>query len=156
MLQSNDSGPNEEPDELWKMASYLINRITHRYNHNVRAELKTMGLTTLKVRIIVSLHIYDELTVNELCIHAIAEQPTMSRVLDRLESDGLVSRSVAENDSRSRLVQLTDAGKSLFERIMPVMKDANGELLSCLKPGERTQLLDLLTRLLKHIRQNPI
>lgn len=138
------------------MASYLINRITHRYNNNVRAELKAMGLTTLKVRIIVSLHIYDGLSVNELCIHAIAEQPTMSRVLDRLEKDGLVSRFVAENDSRSRLVKLSDAGKSLFGDIMPVMREANKDLLGCLEPGEREELLDLLTKILKHIRQNPI
>lgn len=115
-----------------------------------------MGLTTLNVRIIVCLKVYGQLTINELCVHAIAEQPTMSRALDRLEKDGLISRVVGETDSRSRVVQLMPKAEAMYNNIIPVMNDANEDLLAGLKPNERAQLMTLLMQVLKHIRKNPI
>ena len=147
----------EHPDkDLWAIGSYLINRIAHRYNRNVRGELKALGLTTLNARIVVSLRAFGQLTISELCVHAIAEQPTMSRALDRLERDGLVSRGVGETDGRSRLVRLTPAGERLRERIMPVLDEANDVLLEGLAPPERAELMSLLGRVLERIRKHPI
>ena len=147
---------DKENDSLFGMVSYLLNRISHRYNRNVRSELKAIGLTILDVRTLVSLRVYGLLTINELCVHAIAEQPTMSRALDRLELDGLISRDISEGDARLRVVQLMPKGEALCETIMPVLMGANDEMLAGLKQAERAQLVDLLTRVLKQIRKNPI
>lgn len=155
-MNADQTKLEEEPGNLWSMTSYLINRISHRYNHNVQAVLKAQGLTTLNGRIIVSLQVYGQLTVNELCVHAIAEQPTMSRALDRLEAEGLISRLVAENDSRARVVQLTAKGEAMCGDIKPVMRVANENLLEGLDPDEREQLRKLLTQVLRQIRKNPV
>lgn len=156
LLHGNRSEPDTEPDTLWEMTSYLINRISHRYNHNVQSELKALGLTTLNARIIVCLKVYGQLTVNELSIHAIAEQPTMSRALDRMEDDGLISRVAGEQDSRSRVAGLTAKGKAMYLRIMPIMAGANEHLLAGLKAEDQTRLMALLTQVLKQLRKNPI
>ncbi|WP_420413949.1 MarR family winged helix-turn-helix transcriptional regulator [Roseibium sp.] len=155
------SSPNgreggSEYNKLWNMASYLINRISHRYNKNVHGELKAIGLTTLNVRIVACLKTFEQLTINELCVHAIAEQPTMSRALDRLEQEGLVSRVIRDDDGRSRVVQLTPKGAAMYVDIMPVLRGANEDLLAALDPDERAQFMSLLTRVLKQIRENPI
>ena len=44
----------------------------------------------------------------------------LSRLLDRIESDGLVERMPCEGDRRAFLVVLTDDGRGMLERMWPV------------------------------------
>ena len=150
------AGDRTPPKALTGLPSYLLTRIAHRYNQTIHAELKAVGLTTISTRIIASLKVFGELTINELCVHALAEQPTMSRALDRLEADGLVARSVKDEDARMRVVQLTPEGAALFERIWPVTMAANDRLLDGLDAGERRELIRLLLRVLENVRVHPI
>ena len=156
ILRSAGMVGDEDPAKLWGMPSYLINRIAHRYNQNVYGQLKALGLTTLNSRIIVVLKLYGEQTVNELCIHAVAEQPAMSRALDRLEEGGYVSRIVSEADNRVRVVRLLPKGEQLYEQIYPVMQKGNEDLLSALSDDQQEQLMELLAGMLKSIRRNPV
>lgn len=156
MARIDDITPEEQPDRLWSKVSYLINRISHRYNHGVQAKFREEGLTTLNARIIAALQIYEQLTVSELCVHAIAEQSTMSRALDRLEEGGLISRDSDVSDSRSRVMRLQPKGQQLFSVVMPTFDQANDDLLGALDPGEQAQLRLLLTKVLQNIRKNPV
>ena len=60
-----------------------------------QADLKRVGLTSIKMWYLTSLAVYEKLTINELCVHAISEQPTMRRTIDAMEADGLVARQVS-------------------------------------------------------------
>lgn len=151
-----DQASREKAGCLWAMPSYVLNRVCHRYNKNVSLKLKEKGLITLDVRIIVALNRLEQLTVNELCVHAIAEQPAMSRALDRLENEGYVSRRVSEEDSRIRLVEPTSKAKNLFEEIFPVMQSANKDMLSALDEDEQEILMNLLTKVLLKYRKHSI
>lgn len=146
-----DQGP-----KLGNITSYLLNRIVHRYNQSVKADIKGAGLTTVATRIIVSLKVYGQMTVNELCVHAIAEQPAMSRALDKLEAEGRITRRVSEEDSRSRVVELTESGAALYEQVWPVLTGANEKMLKGISPEDREALQRILMTVLKNIRKNPI
>ncbi len=143
------------PKALTGLPSYLLTRIAHRYNQTIHTELKAIGLTTISTRIIASLKIFGELTINELCVHALAEQPTMSRALDRLEGDGLIKRSVKDEDNRKRVVQLTDEGEALFERIWPVTLSANEAMLQGISAEDREATMRTLVKVLENIRVHP-
>ncbi|CAM5660563.1 hypothetical protein SALBM311S_09881 [Streptomyces alboniger] len=60
---------------------------------------------------------------------------------------GLVSRSVAESDSRGRLITLTAEGVELTDELIAVHLDDQRLLLSGLSADEQTRLADLLERL---------
>ncbi len=143
------------PRALTGLPSYLLTRIAHRYNQTIHAELKAVGLSTISTRIIASLKIFGELTINELCVHALAEQPTMSRALDRLEGDGLIRRSVKDEDNRKRVVQLTAGGEALFERIWPVTLGANEAMLQGISEADRDVTMRTLLKVLENIRVHP-
>ena len=139
------------PRELQLFAPYLLNRISHRYYQTLQAELRTVELTVVQMRTVAVLAVYGELTVKELCVHAIVKQPTMSRILERMERDGLVVRGVSKIDQRVRLIRLTDAGRSLFDDIWPVMDQAQDFLLHALSEKEREELVRMLSKVLKQI-----
>lgn len=156
MTEPAESGDKKgETVKLGNLASYLLNRIAHRYNHGTHSRLKAVGLTTIATRIIVSLKVYGELTVKELCVHAIAEQPTMSRALDRMEDEKLISRQVSDKDNRVRVVRLTEQGEAVYEKIWPVMVGANEDLLRGISEDDRAALMRILTTILENIRKNP-
>lgn len=141
---------------LNEIPSYLLNRITHRYNRNVREALKAAGLTTISTRILITLSIFGKLSVNDLCIHAIAEQPTMSRALDRMEAEGLLTRHAGNKDGRTRIVSLTPAGEALCRKVWPVMAAENEHMMRGIPAEDREVLMRSLGRMLENIRKNPI
>lgn len=52
------------------------------------------------------------LRLRELAGSSLLTQPSLSRLVDRLEADGLVRRGPVEGDRRGTAVHLTDAGRS--------------------------------------------
>jgi DNA-binding MarR family transcriptional regulator len=55
--------------------------------------------------------------LNELNEHLLISQPSLSRMVDRLEAKGLVCRRTAEQDQRGVEISLTDAGRQLQREI---------------------------------------
>ena len=138
--------------DLERMPSFLLNHIVHQYHQTLQSRLKSVGVSTLKMRIIISLKIYGKLTVNELCGYAIAEQPTMSRALDSLEKQKLVERQISLEDSRLRVVSLTPAGQKVFDRIHPEISRVNDSMMAGFSENERAAFLRGLTRVLANLR----
>lgn len=139
--------------ELERMPSFLLNHIVHQYHQTLQSRLKSVGVSTLKMRIVMSLKIYGRLTVNELCGYAIAEQPTMSRALDSLEKQKLVEREVSLEDSRLRVISLTPAGERVFDRIHPEISRVNDFMMAGFSAAERAAFLAGLTRVLANLRR---
>jgi DNA-binding MarR family transcriptional regulator len=72
-------------------------------------------------------------------------------VLNELEGAGLVARVRDEADRRRNLVQLTPAGSATLRELDAKVDAAQEALLAPLSPGERTQLVELLTRLVRDV-----
>jgi DNA-binding MarR family transcriptional regulator len=56
-------------------------------------------------------------------------QSALSRVVGRLERDGLVKRGMCPNDRRGVMVCLTDAGRERWETARPAHREALAEAL---------------------------
>src|SRR3954470_5024839 len=55
----------------------------------------------------------DGLRIRDLNAYVLLSQPSLSRLVDRLEAAGLVRRDVVPDDARGTTVTLTDAGAAL-------------------------------------------
>ena len=78
------------------------------------------------------------LTVGEQAVHLGLRRNSVSELLQRLESRGLVARIRDERDERRVLVWLTDAGFSVVDRIGEVLApDRLEEALAGLSASER-------------------
>ncbi|MEN9385074.1 MAG: hypothetical protein RL323_2217 [Pseudomonadota bacterium] len=72
---------------------------------------------------------------------------TTAGVVERLETRGLITRSVSAQDRRVRLLEITDAGIGLLQTLVPHMLQAQERLLAPLSADERHTFMTLLQRL---------
>ena len=86
-------------------------------------------------------------TVGALARATLFKQPTLSKLLDRLERRGLVRRSAGGMDLRHSLVELTARGR---KRIRPVVAQARRREKKVLK-RYRVRDVKALKRLLKGV-----
>lgn len=75
------------------------------------------------------------------------DKTTLTSLLDRLESAGLVVRRLAPHDRRARIPEVTDAGRGVQARVVRSRDEAEAWLLAGFSGNERDLLRTLLTRL---------
>lgn len=80
---------------------------------------------------------------------------TMTHRMKSLETRGLVQRLPNPQDARSMLVQLTDQGLALIDRVVQAHLDNERQLLACLPAAELAELDLGLSRLLRGLEGGP-
>ena len=75
------------------------------------------------------------------------EGPTMTRMLDTLEADGLVERIADPSDRRSKHLRLTPTGEAVLEEIFGIVDDLRTRLIAGLDPEQIVELNSVLTTL---------
>lgn len=75
-------------------------------------------------------------TQNELARRLNIEGPTLVRLLDKLEQDGLVKRVASTTDRRAKQIRITPSGEALVARITESTKKLRAQLLSGLTRQE--------------------
>ncbi len=73
--------------------------------------------------------------------------------LDRLEDAGLIHRRTAEDDARSVLVELTQAGKKKIEAAFRADMELENKMVSGLSESERAELVRLLRKLTRAMKE---
>jgi len=74
-------------------------------------------------------------------------KPTMTGILDRLEQNGLVTRSRDPEDRRSITVALTEKGTALVAAVPSLLHDRFRQELNKLEEWEQTSMLSALQRI---------
>jgi DNA-binding MarR family transcriptional regulator len=77
------------------------------------------------------------------------DKSTMTRTIDDLAARGLVRRRPAETDRRANLVELTEAGRAVFQEAERVAIRVNDELLAHMTPDEGDALRRHLRRFIE-------
>jgi DNA-binding MarR family transcriptional regulator len=80
--------------------------------------------------------------------------PTASRAVDALEGLGLVTRATEPGDRRALSLELSAAGRRLFDDRKTRAADAFEPATASLNASERGELLGLLRRMTEALREN--
>lgn len=96
------------------------------------------------------LHLLKEegaMTQRELTDHLGIQSGSASELMKKLESAGLISRTISETDRRGIDVCLTEEGAAQAEEYLRQRAERIDEMFSCLSPDEQLQLLSFMERL---------
>lgn len=115
---------------------------------------REFDLTEAQFNLLVALKYRDrELTQSDLSKRLVVTRASITSVLDRLESKGLVKRNTVAGNRRIHHVTLTKKGAALLDRVEPIYQTAVHEALGALDEDDCRHLIGLLEEVRDHARE---
>jgi DNA-binding MarR family transcriptional regulator len=120
---------------------------------HVESKLSAIGLSLPKLAALSVLKEAGEsMPLSQLADRLSCVKSNITQLVDRLESDGLVSRAGDPHDRRSRLAVLTAAGRKACEEGLKLRDRTERELFGALSASEARQLAALVEKVSKRAR----
>jgi len=128
---------------------YWLSRLRMRVHSSFEAKIMREGISIPQWCILISLYNNDASNIVELANFIEVDKGSISRVVDKLESLGLVMR-LEGKDRRSSIVRLSKRGEELTPKLARLAELNEEEFFSCLSATEKNQLKSILRKLLHH------
>lgn len=128
--------------------AYLLAQASSRISHEFHREVNTAGLSVTEWRVLASLAGSEGESIGVLSQLALTKQPTLSKVVQRMENEGLVARSRIRTDRRQTVVRLTPKGAQLTEALRERAQRHQDAVLEPFGADNAKMLLAMLRELL--------
>ena len=136
------------PARLSEFLPYLLsvtsNAVSSRVADAYRARF---GLRIPEWRVMAVLGDSGALTQRELTSATLMDKVAVNRACKALEDRGLAARQANERDGRSHHLELTDEGRAMHARIMPLALGMEARLFATFSDADREAFGHLLARL---------
>jgi len=122
--------------------AFELKRVVTEYNAAFAAHLRPIGLTTLQAEALIALDDLGPVRLKQLATHLVAESGHPSRLVSRLERDGLATRGSGSGDAvlirlTARGTQLAGQSRTIRDRLTGALADALGSDLEVVLPSLR-------------------
>ena len=104
------------------------------------------GFTFLQYVILAWLRDGIALNPRDICAQYRHNSGALTRVIDQLEEKGFIERLRRDRDRRKVELQLTDAGRKVIERLIPLVVDQLNQVLQDFSSDELKELTRLLIK----------
>jgi MarR family transcriptional regulator, organic hydroperoxide resistance regulator len=142
------SSPKRTLTELLARADRVIAESLH-------ALFKTRGLSVAEWRVLAAPAERDGLPMVDLAQKLLFRQPTLSKVIDRMERALLVHRAASPQDRRQCLVVLTERGQQLAAQVILNIRQRDALIARSIGKARTRKLRVGLTRLITLVEQVP-
>ena len=122
--------------ELLDYVPYLINRVAVGMVKYFASDLKHYRLNVQKWRIIAAILSHSACRFGDLAKITSIEAPTLSRIVARMQRDGLVRCRPLASDTRTFLASLTPKGRARANRVLPRAYAAEAAMVEGLSPAD--------------------
>jgi len=115
-------------------------------------ELAELEISSAQFIVIASLALADSTkSTSDLCKGISYDAGAMTRMIDRLESKGLIRRNRCPHDRRVVYLELTEEGHRTFPRMRAISMGVVNRFLRGFSQAEARQLESYLTRMLENV-----
>lgn len=132
---------------------FIISRTNQKLSNYLTRKFKPYDITPEQWGLLNRLWEKDGVSQKELSEISIKDQTTVTRILDKLERKGLIKRQTSPDDRRSFLIFLTDTGRSLENKLVPIAYEVLDEALQGLSEEEIKQMKLLLNKIFMNIEK---
>jgi DNA-binding MarR family transcriptional regulator len=127
---------------------YLLARASHTVSAEFHATLRRAGLSVPVWRVLASLSGAEAQTVTGLADACLLQQPTMTKLLDRMVRDGLVRRLPDPKDRRVVRIEMTPKGAELVKEPLVAAKRHEAVLVERFPSLDGVALKELLREMI--------
>ncbi|MGE8000394.1 MarR family winged helix-turn-helix transcriptional regulator [Lysinibacillus sp. NPDC093190] len=129
-------------------------RFTNQSNQLSNEFLKRFDLTTAQFDVLIQIKTYAPLTQSQLAEKVIVTQGGMSRMLARLEKEGLIER---KQKWKTKTISLTAKGEQMIDAATPSQLQFQSSLFEEVLTEEEMKTLNtLMSKLEKHSREKKL
>lgn len=143
---------------LLRLANIAKGCVTREY-------LDPAGLSVPEWRLLATVVVFSPVAFADIVSMSTMDKGQVSRTLRSAQAKGFVVTEVVPGERRpndpyassaSRIVvRSTDAGREMYEKVMPVAQSYQLGLIELMSPEERRVVLDVLQRLYRHMAEPP-
>ena len=136
--------------DLDRHVFYWLTQVIGARDRELTQGLRDFGLRVPEWRALAALHARKRCTMSELADLATIDRTTLTRTVDRMQDAGWLSRIADSEDMRVTRLELTAAGRKLFDKIWPTVAKLNDLALVGLSKAD----VQTLHKLLGQMRSN--
>jgi MarR family transcriptional regulator, organic hydroperoxide resistance regulator len=133
-----------------KFKDYISIKI-HKTDLNLTSYIKSMledfNLAPEQNLVMMLLWEKDGLTQNQLAENLGKDKTNIARMASNLEKKGFIKRTSCQDDRRSLKLYLTDTGKILGEKVLPITEEFNSLVCKNISSEEIAELERLLNKI---------
>ena len=126
---------------------YLLGQANHALYKDFDAHVRAAGLSSIEWRVLATLHDGDPVTISQLAHEVLSKQPTVTKLVQRMNEQGWVALQADPADQRRTLVVATAAGKRLVKPLVTKARAQEAAMLGALETSEKAALKKLLAKL---------
>jgi DNA-binding MarR family transcriptional regulator len=128
---------------------YLLGQANHALFKDFEAVVREAGLGSLEWRVLATLSGQPPMPVGQLALEVLSQQPTVTKLLQRLSAQGWVSTRDDPDDQRRTLVAITPSGQTKASALIELARAHEASTLAGLSAAEVRRLKEQLQRLAK-------
>ena len=132
--------------------AYLLARSSHLVSEQFHRQIQQQGWSTNYWRILASLSEEEGLTLTQLNHRVLFKQPTLSKLVVKMEAEELLIRHNDELDKRSVKITISPKGRALVADLLTQAKAHEKKVLEDYSEEQKQLLKDMLRRLVLHLQ----
>ena len=133
--------------ELDRHPFFWLTQVIGARDRELAHGLRDYGLRVPEWRALAALYGREKCTMSELAELATIDRTTLTRTIDRMEEAGWLARVADAADMRVTRLELSPAGRRMFERIWPEVEKLNALALEGVSKAEIRDLQRILERM---------
>lgn len=113
---------------------------------NVGKTISKSGLTETQFGVLDVLYSKGPITISELLVKILGTSGNITVVLKNMERNGLITKTISREDNRKCIIAITDKGKEVFEKILPLHREEVEIFFEFLTGEEKESLIKILKK----------
>ncbi|NMG40164.1 MarR family transcriptional regulator [Chelativorans sp. ZYF759] len=107
---------------------FAVRRAARALSRRFDEAFRPLGITNGQFSLMMSLNRPDSPRMSDIADFLAMDRTTLTAALKPLEKSGFISVRPDERDRRNRRLSLTDAGREILARAVPIWRETHGEV----------------------------
>jgi MarR family transcriptional regulator for hemolysin len=147
MISTHTKSEEAAPRVDRKAFGYMIHDLARLLRRRFDAAAQHYGLTLPQWRVIGQLSLHDGISQVALAGLTDTDPMTVSGLVERLETKGLVVRVADPDDSRAKIVKITDKAQAMVVEMKRLADSVYAEVFEGISDAERATALTVLQQM---------
>lgn len=133
-------------DSLSLKSFVVLMKSSKAVQEQIKKDISSYGMRTSDFTVLEALYHKGRQTIREISSAVLINTGSITYVIDKLETKGLLERSDCKEDRRVVYIQITEQGKEMMDEIFPKHQQVIEAIFSDITSDEKEFLINILKR----------